>query len=124
MKNYLKNIALFILCFSFFSNLALAVSTTISDPTVVDDSLAAGALGLSMVISVLFSILCYCIPILIGLGFFAIWVWMLVDLLKRDEKDFGPGTNNKVIWLLVLLLTNWIGAAVYYFMIYNKKISK
>jgi H+/Cl- antiporter ClcA len=86
----------------------------------MEENMANGFFGLTMIISLLFSVLCYCIPIIIGIGFFAIWIWMLVDLLQRDEKDLGPGANNKVIWLLVLLLTNGIGAIVYYFMIYNK----
>lgn len=123
MKSYLKKTFIFIFTLLMLSNLAFAVSSQGND-TIVGNSVPANAFGLSIVISILFSILCYCIPILFGLGFLAVWVWMLVDLLKRDEKDFGPGTNNKIIWLLVILFTNWIGAAVYYFMIYNKKTSK
>jgi hypothetical protein len=123
MKRNLLKAFLFSICLFSFSNLVLATSTQSSD-TVMSDGLAAGVFGIMMLISLLFSVLCYCIPILFGLVFFVIWIWMLVDLLKRDEKDFGPGDNNKIIWLLVLLLTNWIGAAVYYFMVYNKKCCK
>ena len=124
MKRNLTKIVLFTLCLSLFSNLAFAVSTSTNDSTMVGDTVAAGAFGLSMIVTFLFSILCYCVPIIIGLAFMAFWVWMLVDLLKRDEKDFGPGTNNKMMWILIILLTSWIGAAVYYFMIFNKKCCK
>jgi len=112
------------LCASPFLNNVSALSVVTVTPSPFDsvptNALVSAIFGGSMLLSVLFSLICYCIPLLIGLGLLAIWIWMLVDLLQRDDKDFGPGTNNKVIWLLVLLLTNWIGSIVYYFMIYNK----
>lgn len=41
----------------------------------------------------------------------AFWIWMLIDCATK-EPDVG---NNKVIWILIIVLTHWIGAAIYYF---------
>jgi hypothetical protein len=58
----------------------------------------------------------FAIPLLIGgcalfvgLGLFAFWLWMLIDCLT---KEF-PGENDKIVWVLVIALLNWIGALVY-----------
>jgi uncharacterized RDD family membrane protein YckC len=52
------------------------------------------------------------IPIL-GIVFlcFAFWVWMLVDCIRNP----GLGTDEKLIWVLVIALTHFIGAVVYFF---------
>ena len=44
------------------------------------------------------------------LGFFAFlfWVWMLIDCVKSNHKD-------KVVWLLLIVFTNLLGAVIYYF---------
>ena len=39
-----------------------------------------------------------------------IWIWMLVDCIRRDF-------NEKALWLLIILLTGIIGAIVYYFVV-------
>lgn len=50
------------------------------------------------------------------------WIWMLVDVLKREfPKD---KENDKIIWLLVVILTHWIGALVYYFLVKKKEKHK
>ena len=48
---------------------------------------------------------------IIGIAFFVFWIVELVDVIRRD---FGPG-NGKLIWVLVVVLLNWVGAAIYYF---------
>ena len=57
--------------------------------------------------------------ILIGLFFFVVWIIMLVDCLKRKFKE----DSEKIIWVLVIIFAGFIGALIYYFMIYkeNKK---
>ncbi len=39
------------------------------------------------------------------------WIWMIVDCATK-ESDTG---NNKIVWILVILLGSIIGAAIYYF---------
>jgi len=38
------------------------------------------------------------------------WVWMLVDCATKEP---GQG-NDKIIWILVIIFTHWLGALIYY----------
>lgn len=51
-----------------------------------------------------------CIAALIGLGLFAFWIWMLVDCAKNE-----PSSNDRVVWTIVIAVTGFVGAAIYYF---------
>ena len=43
-----------------------------------------------------------------------LWAWMLVDCLSRRDEDFpGKGSNDKLIWILVIILANVLGAFIY-----------
>lgn len=58
---------------------------------------------------------------LIVIGLLALWVWMLVDCIKREEDEFpSMGENTKLIWILIVALTGWIGAIIYFFMVKQK----
>ena len=47
-----------------------------------------------------------------------LWLWMLIDCLKRQDDNFAVGGNNaKLIWVLVIIFTGFIGALIYYFLI-------
>ena len=47
-----------------------------------------------------------------------LWLWMLIDCLKRQDDNFAVGGNNaKLIWVLVIIFTGFIGAVIYYFLI-------
>jgi amino acid transporter len=53
--------------------------------------------------------------IILSLAGMALWVFMLVDCLQRNEEDF-PEKNN---WTVILILTfavgmSWLGALIYY----------
>jgi hypothetical protein len=42
----------------------------------------------------------------------ALWIWTLVDAIRvPDDAHYRAGT--KLIWVLVIVLTGFIGAAVY-----------
>ncbi len=45
------------------------------------------------------------------------WVRMLIDCINRDF----PKENDKIVWILVILFGNWLGAILYYFCVKNKK---
>ena len=45
------------------------------------------------------------------IGLLVFWIWSLVDVLKRDFK----GENDKLVWVLVIVLAGVIGAIIYYF---------
>ncbi len=44
------------------------------------------------------------------------WIMMIVDCVKRKFK----GDNEKVMWVLILILTGIIGGVIYYFMVKKK----
>lgn len=61
------------------------------------------------------------ILILAAIVLFVFWLWMLIDCLKRPDDKFAIGGNYaKLIWILVIIFTGFIGALLYYFLI--KKI--
>jgi len=48
---------------------------------------------------------------LLGFVVFILWIWALIDILKSDFKD----NINKIIWLLVVFVLNFLGVLLYYF---------
>ncbi len=61
----------------------------------------------------------YCIFIVIGIVGFVLWIVMLIDILRRDESDFKD-SNERLLWVLIILLGGWMGSLIYYIMIYRK----
>jgi len=53
------------------------------------------------------------IGMLIGALLFVLWVWMIVDCAKRNFRD----GNEKIMWLVIIVLGSWVGAIVYYILI-------
>ncbi len=50
----------------------------------------------------------------------AFWLWMIIDCLKRDfKKDM-----DKLVWVIVLLFANLVGAILYYFLVKAQKRRK
>jgi len=41
------------------------------------------------------------------------WIWMLIDCAKRQF-------NDKLVWILIILLVGTLGAIIYYFVIKRK----
>jgi hypothetical protein len=55
---------------------------------------------------------------LLTLAAFGFWLWMLIDCLLRSDEHFpSRGRNDKLIYTLVVALTNIIGAFIYLFMV-------
>lgn len=44
----------------------------------------------------------------IALGLF--WLWMLIDCATREPSE----GNDKIVWILIIVFTTWIGALIYY----------
>ena len=53
---------------------------------------------------------------LLVVGSFVFWVWMLVDCVRRDYKK----NDEKLIWVLIIVFAQIIGAIIYYFVIKRK----
>ena len=74
----------------------------------------------------LLSALCcfgYLVPIVVSAALLIFWVVALVDVLQRQDYQFPgvvsghPNPNERLIWVLVVLLLSGLGAVVYYFMV-------
>lgn len=56
--------------------------------------------------------------VILAVALFVLWLWMLIDCLKRPDDKFAYGGNNaRLIWILVIIFTGLIGALIYYFLI-------
>ena len=57
------------------------------------------------------------VMLLTGLAAFVFWIMMIIDVAKRKFKK----PNDKIVWVLVVVLAGVIGATVYYFVVKRKK---
>lgn len=59
--------------------------------------------------------------ILSGLALFAFWIWMLIDCAQAPEP---PGeSNHRLVWILILVFTGWIGALIYFFIVRQPRLA-
>jgi UDP-N-acetylmuramyl pentapeptide phosphotransferase/UDP-N-acetylglucosamine-1-phosphate transferase len=49
--------------------------------------------------------------LLVFLATFVLWIWALVDAVRAPEEQFRNG--NRLIWVLVIGLTHFVGAVIY-----------
>lgn len=80
------------------------------------------ASGFSALFGVFYSLFCcgiYVIPAILGILLMVLWIWMLVDVAQREDSTFSD-ENGKLLWVLIVVLGGWVGAAVYYFVEYRK----
>ncbi|MEM9419486.1 MAG: PLDc N-terminal domain-containing protein [Planctomycetota bacterium] len=49
--------------------------------------------------------------LIIGIGSFVFWLWSLIDCVRRDFE----GNNDKLIWVLVIVLAGVLGSLIYVF---------
>lgn len=78
-------------------------------------------MGVFAIFTTLISLLFPILLILLSFATTAFWIWMLIDLLQRDDNDYPDKKmkDQKVMWLLIILLTGFVGAGIYYFMVYR-----
>lgn len=65
------------------------------------DACAAGAAVMVMLLPLVF--------LAIGIGGTIFWIWMLIDCATKEPSE----GNDKLIWVLIIVLTHWIGALIY-----------
>lgn len=59
----------------------------------------------------LFGVFLILFIVLLALAAFVFWLWMLIDALKSKHLS----DNEKLVWVLVLVFTHFLGAAIYFF---------
>lgn len=77
-------------------------------------SIAAAILGIIFIIFTLVFVLAwfaFCAFVMVY------WILMLVDVVKRDNWE---SENDKVLWILVVLLAGIVGAVIYRFVVISK----
>ena len=60
---------------------------------------------------------CIGLEILFAVGSVALWVWMLIDAVKRENYK---KEDERTTWILIIALTGAIGAVIYYFAVKRK----
>lgn len=48
---------------------------------------------------------------LVGVLGFVFWIWMLIDCATNEPNE----GNDKVVWIIIIALLNWLGALLYFF---------
>lgn len=61
------------------------------------------------------------------LGLFAIcavafWLWTLIDCLRNENPVGKEETQQKLIWVIVICILGWFGAALYFFIRRPKRL--
>jgi len=70
-----------------------------------------------------FSILGKLAEIVLGIAVLVFWIFMIIDCAQRNFRR----KNEKIFWIIVLILVQWVGAVIYYFVVkeyYQKGIWK
>lgn len=49
----------------------------------------------------------------LGVAAFGWWLLLLIDLLQIPESDWEAAGQNKIVWLLVMVLLGFLGAIIY-----------
>jgi uncharacterized membrane-anchored protein len=63
--------------------------------------------------AVVFVILLFLVFFVLAILAFVFWVIMLVDTIQRKFKN----ENDKIVWILVIVLVGIVGAIIYYFIV-------
>jgi hypothetical protein len=57
----------------------------------------------------LYEIIIIALVIIFGVFGTIFWIWAILDCAQHES----PTDNDKIVWILIILLLNWLGAALY-----------
>jgi hypothetical protein len=57
---------------------------------------------------------------LIGFGGTIFWIWMIVECATKEPNQ----GNDKIVWILIIVLAHWLGALLYYFVRRPQRIAQ
>jgi hypothetical protein len=46
---------------------------------------------------------------LVMVGLTVLWIWTLIDCIKNESTE----GNERIVWVVVIAVTHWIGALIY-----------
>ena len=49
--------------------------------------------------------------LVIAIGGTILWIWTIVDCATKEPSE----GNDKIIWIIVVVFTHWIGSLIYIF---------
>ena len=58
------------------------------------------------------------VALLLGTSVF--WVYMIIECATKEPAS----GNGKVVWILIIIFTHWIGALIYYFVRRPQRIAE
>jgi Phospholipase_D-nuclease N-terminal len=58
--------------------------------------------------------------VLIAVAGTVFWIWMIVECATKEPNQ----GNEKIVWILVIIFTHWIGALIYYFVRRPQRIAQ
>ena len=67
-------------------------------------------------------VLLFGLIILLAIGVFAFWVWMLIDCAQAPEP--AGDSSHRLVWILILVFTGWIGALIYFFVVRQPRLAE
>lgn len=47
--------------------------------------------------------------LIFGIGGFALWLWALIDVIRREFKN----PSDKTLWLVLVIIIPWVGSIAY-----------
>jgi len=51
----------------------------------------------------------FLVAILLAVLALVLWLWALIDAIQNPRLD----STMRIVWILVIIFTNWIGALIY-----------
>ena len=57
----------------------------------------------------------------LGLAATVFWIWAFIKILQHNDSQ-GYQNGNQLIWVLVVLFLNLLGAVLYYFLEYRPRV--
>jgi hypothetical protein len=68
----------------------------------------------------IFGILFFLVFLALAMGALGLWIWMLVDCAVNEPSE----GNDKLVWILVIIFTSWLGALIYLLVRRPRRIRK
>lgn len=62
-------------------------------------------------------IIIWIVVMVVNLALFVFWLWMLIDVIKRKF-------DQKVLWIVLIIILGYLGAIIYYFAVKRKKVGE